>query len=296
MFRMSIGNSLDGVHPLNGSLREARFGGDDLSAEYGTFSPHELSGVSYDGKSVSADFLEPDVAGQGSVAKGWLSAYMSRGDGDSRMTGFADMFVPLVSAHAGRWYTRLAAKKYTQPGTYRSYGLSGATGGETSVSLRVTRISGSGTTWFDNASMLYSGILWEANCTGGGGRWYPLYVIPGSKPVRVNMPIPSDRVRLRAISCDGGEWLQRIRVNPVLDYSGPWLDSAIVTSDALVVDGVARWNAAPGMRGVAKYVVTQVSDPVPTRIETFGTSAPVSGSGRVSVRAVGTFEVDADPS
>lgn len=212
MARLVIGNSLDGNHPALGSLSEFRFGGDNLRADYETFDASEFGGSS-SGVSVEADF---EASGAGT--KSWLGSYMSR-EGDSRMTGFADIFVPLVESHAGKWYSRIQVNSYSPaPENYRSYGLSGVTGGEVGISLRLTRDSELGNVWFDNASMLVSGILWEVNSSGGDGVWYPLYVIPGHKPVRVNLPDSSDRIRFRAISCDPSEWLQSISADAILDY------------------------------------------------------------------------------
>lgn len=244
--RLRIGNNFDETMPARAVLKELRFG-DGFADEYSFMTACPVQG----GQKLINSW--PDSH---EVTIDPIAQYFDHED-EIRMTGFADMFVPLTE---NAWYSRQDVDVLIfEVEDYRAEGNSTDANDEVGIKFKITRLDGTtssdlGTVWFDNASFLTSDILWEFNTNHGDGRWWPLYQIPSRKFVRVTIPYRSDSLRLRAYSSNTGEWVQKAIVFPRDDAQT--LDSQIAynpTSLTLDEYGYMSWEPADGGTGRITY-------------------------------------------
>ena len=247
--RLRIGNNFDGDKPARATLKELRFG-DGFCDEYSFKTLYPEQG---------GQALIPNWPSTGhDVTENPITQYFNH-DGEIRMTGFADMFVPLTE---NNWYSRQDVDYIViECEDYRAEGTSTDANDEVGVKFRITRqtsvsSSDTATVWFDNASFKTTDILWEFNVDGGDGRWWPLYQIPGREFLRVTVPKRTNSVRIRAYSSNTSEWIQKVVIFPRDDSQTLYSDvTADTTSLALDEYGYLDWTPANGGAGRISYGV-----------------------------------------
>lgn len=248
---LRIGNSQDGLRPAKAKLREFRAGRGPIT---------DISYKTLDLKR----FAESFPAGETHTTTA-IKTYMER-EGETRMTFWADMFVPMTLPTFNHWYSRQQIDTYTpEVSNYRNFGQGEDKNDEVGLHFKLTSLSNTTKeVWFDNALFHVSGILWEFNQNGGYGRWYPLYMIPSSQYTRVTFPESANRVRLRAYSNDPDEWVQGIVVKPKVDYQIK--DRVLKQPTNIHSDGFGNiiWNPSVGGIGqIRYYVYTRSTDDDP---------------------------------
>lgn len=164
----------------------------------GEADPHAQNGE------FCGQFMTPDVCWYAPLGE------MGTGDGPDSVSGLA--------------YFRSggSAKDVREADGYRTWGVGTDQDDSIGMTLRLTREDecsspGAGTVWFDNARLDVSDILWEFNASHGAGRWYQLYQMPYHGKVRFSFPNATNNVVARAFSSDPTEWVQSVRIDPVVD-------------------------------------------------------------------------------
>ena len=179
---------------------------------------------------------------------------------DRRMTSNANLFVPLTSTTGDKYYRRQDIDKMVSKATdYRNYGQGTDSNDDIGVSFNLTKVTGAqdDAVWFDNSLFNVSDLLWEFNPTGGEGRWYQLYMLPGRETCRVTLPESTNTLRARVLSNDMQTWVQKMGIWPVADLQRrdasvlAWATPGVATDSYNYV----TWNAPTGGIGAILYTV-----------------------------------------
>jgi len=215
--------------PLNGTVRHFRVSDKPLTQyEYDTLDMTSL-GPSYP---ASVHYLIDEV-----------DRYLTRSltdygygtgiDNEPRMTTKAKMFAPLRTGEVNTilsdpvpldpelFWTRPNDDNMLKEVEYvRNWGENKDKDESVGISFTIRKETLDGSvTWFDNALLTTSNLLWEFNTMGGAGRWWQLYDIPNRAWTRITLPYPTDTLRLRCISNMKNDYVQTMAIVPYSDYS-----------------------------------------------------------------------------
>lgn len=166
----------------------------------GEADPHAQNGE------FCGQFMTPDV--------GWYAPLGEMGMGEAGTPGSV--------ARLAYFRNGGSVRDVREAEDYRTWGVGTDQDDSIGMTLRLTREDDcsspdAGTVWFDNARLDVSDVLWEFNASHGAGRWYQLYQMPYHGKVRFSFPNATNNVVARAFSSDPTEWVQSVRIDPVID-------------------------------------------------------------------------------
>jgi len=217
MVKLVLGNRIKGGRPARARMRMFRMGERMLSEyEYNTLDLTQIGGDPANSpKHIVVDEVKRffDRAG-----KGMAGASIT----DPRMTTGAVVFALMENDgdYTNHYWTRTRIDRMIDdvPGGYRSWGNQLAEQESIGLRFALRQMDSDQPAFFDNSLFKTSNILWEFSPDGGRGKWYQLYELPNQKNMRINLPEPTNQIRLRAISNNPEEWVQAIAVSIKQDW------------------------------------------------------------------------------